>query len=306
MRFLSVLLFVNLFVFINLSFAQESETDRKQRKKIERKARDKSLNAGFGFAKMSAKDKATSPLLYSGMIVLGNLEYLVHSDKLIKTFDLSLGAGILRTDKDTHYGLTRGYGGSIYFNFRFTHLHWLLQKKNKKIKWYLGPAFDFSNFSRFNFKYGNSLYNYEYMAGIGLSNRFEFPFSYSSKDFKFLGLKMHRRDRDLVLSWQLFIPVFTSVYRPGYVTILNFADPETSLFVPENLKTGIFTYFHVSSEVELFYKLHNRNMLKLTYLWEFYQYDPGYNKVQGAINGLYFSFVFKFNKNKARAEIEGN
>ncbi|MBC8488792.1 MAG: hypothetical protein H8D45_22450 [Bacteroidetes bacterium] len=303
MRFTSLLLLTCLLFFINNSFTQETKSERKQQKKLERKARDKYLNAGIGFAWMSAKDKATSPLLYSGLIGLGNLEYLVHSDKLIKTFDLAVGAGYLKTNKDTHYGLTRGYEIGIYFNFRFAHIYRVMQLANNKINWYLGPALDFSNYSRINYKYGNALYNYEYMTGVGLSTRFEFPFSYKSKDCKLLGMKLRRRDRDLRLSWQLYFPVFTSIYRPGYVTIINFADPETPLINPDNLKTGLFTYFHISSEVELYYKLHNGNMLKLTYLWEFHQYNPGYNKVQGAMNGLYFSFVFKLNnKNKAKAE----
>jgi hypothetical protein len=124
----------------------------------------------------------------------------------------------------------------------------------------------------------------------------EFPFNYESKDCKFLGMKLHRRDRKLLLSWKLYVPVFTSIYRPNYVSILNFIDPETSVFKTENLHSGIFTFLEIQSDIELYYFLHNGNILKLSYLWEYHQYKPGANDVRGAMNGLGFSFVFKFNK----------
>ncbi len=295
MRYFLLMFLSVLFLQQNI-VAQETKQERKNRKKTERKARNKYLGAGIGLAKMSAKDKATSPLLYTGPTAIANLDYLVHSDKLIKTVEFAAGASMLLTDEDTHYGLTRSYAYGLYFNFRFTHNFKAAQFAKNKVSWYVGPGLNFTNFSRINQKYGNSMFNYEYMSGIGLSSRMEFPFSYKSKDFKFLGLKLHRRDRDLRLNWKLYFPVFTSIYRPGYVVVPNFIDPETELFTSENLKTGIFTFLQIQSEINLHYLLHNGNMLRLSYLWEYYQYKPGNNNVQGAINGFRFSFVFKFNK----------
>lgn len=291
-----VIWFLSIILFSHTIIAQETKQEKKSRKKTERKARNKFLGSGLGFAKMSAKDKATSPLLYSGPIAIANLDYIVQSEELIKNINLNFGGGYLNTNKNTHYGLTRGYATSIYFNFRFLHTNKVLQFAKNKVKWYSGPGVNFTNFSRFNTKLGNSLYNYEYMAGIGLSNRLEFPFSYKSKDCKFLGMNFHRRDRNLRLSWQLYIPVITSIYRPSYVTILNFIDPETPRVNSNNIHSGIFTYFEIQSNIDLYYFLHNGNMLKLSYLWEYHQYKPGTNNVQGAINGLNFSFIFKFNK----------
>ena len=298
MRHISLfLLLCSLFLFQN-GFSQETKAERKVKRKTVRKARDKYLGAGVGIFKMSAKDQATSPLLYSGTGAIGNLQYLVHSEELIETFDLSFGGGNMRTNKNDHSGLARGSEYGIYFDFRFQYLMKVLKFAHNKVIWYLGPGFDFTNYSRINSKYGNSLYNYEYMTGVGLSSGIEFPFGYKSKDCKFLGMNFHRRDRDLRLSWQLFIPVIGAIYRPGYVTITNFSNPDEPVFNSENLHTGIFKYLQISSKVELFYILHNRNMLKLSYGWEYHQYNPGYNKVQGAINGIYFSFVFKFNNVK--------
>ena len=290
------MVFLSILLFSQSIYAQETKQERKTRKKTERKARNKYLGAGIGLAKMSAKDKATSPLLYAGTVALANMQYLVHSEELIKTVDLSLGGGYISTNKDTHYGLTRSRATGIHFNFRFTHNQKVLQFAKDKLSWYVGPGINFTNFSRINYKFGNALYNYEYMAGIGVSSQMEFPFSYKSKDCKFLGMNLHRRDRNLRLSWQLYLPVFTSIYRPNYVTILNFIDPETPVFNSNNLDSGIFTFLEIQSNIDLYYYLQNGNMLKLTYLWEYHQYKPGYNNVQGAMNGFSFSFVFKFNK----------
>jgi hypothetical protein len=289
-----LVLLISLFIFQPV-FSQETKADRKLRKKTERKARGKYLSSGFGVMKMSAKDKATSPLLYSGPAAFANLEYLIHSEKLIKTFGLSAGGGTLRTDKEYHPGLTRGYATGIYFNFRFLYLMKIMKFAKDKVTWHIGPGLDLTNYSRINFKYGNSAYNYEYMLDIGVASRIEFPFGYKSKECKFLGMKFRRRDRQYRLSWQIYMPVAGSVFRPGYVSITNFSAPEESVFNSTILQTGVFKYFELSSNIELFYLLHNGNMLKLSYLWEYYQFNPGFNKVQGALNGVYFSFVFKFN-----------
>lgn len=292
-------LFSIILLFCSLAgttaYSQDSKAEKKLKKKTERKARDKSLSSGFGVFKMSAKDKATSPLLYSGPAGFGNLQYLVHSEKLIKTFDLSVGGGTLKTGKETHYGLTRGYATGVYFNFRFLHFWKVMQFAKDKLTWYIAPGIDFTNYSRINFKYGNSAYNYEYMLNIGAGSRIEFPFGYKSRECKFLGMKFRRRDRQYRLSWQVYLPVVGTIFRPGYVSITNFSNPEESVFNSAVLKTGVFKYFEISSNIELFYILHNGNMLKLSYLWEYYQFNPGFNKVQGALNGVYFSFVFKFN-----------
>ncbi len=295
MRYISFLLLLcSLFIF-QTGFSQETKADKKLRRKTERKARDKYLSSGFGVTKMSAKDKATSPLLYSGPAGFANLEYLIHSEKLIKTFDLSAGGGTLKTDKDNHHNLTRGYATGIYFNFRFLYLIKIVKFAKDKVTWYIGPGLDLTNYSRINFKYGNSAYNYEYMLDIGIASRIEFPFGHQSKECKFLGMKFRRRYRQYRLSWQLYMPVAGSIFRPGYVSITNFSAPEESVFNSTILQTGVFKYFELSSNIELFYILHNGNMLKLSYLWEYYRFNPGFNKVQGALNGIYFSFVFKFN-----------
>lgn len=296
MRHISLfLLFCSLFL-IQTGFSQETKADKKARKKTERKARDKYLSSGLGVVKMSAKDYATSPLLYSGATGFGNLEYLIHSDKLIKTFGLSLGSGTLKTDKDDHPNLTRSSATGIYFDFRFLYLMKIMKLADDRVTWYIGPGLDFTNYSRINFKYGNSAYNYEYMLDLGFASRIEFPFGYKSKDCKFLGMKFHRRDRQYRLSWQLYLPVIGTIYRPGYVTITNFSNPDEPVFNANNLSTVVFKFLQISSNVELFYLLHNGNMLKLSYLWEYYQFNPGFNKVQGALNGVYFSFIFKFNE----------
>jgi len=274
-------------------FAHDNE--KRQQRKTERKARDKYLGLGLGGSYMKVIDNATSPLLYRGLsIPFVSLGYLTHSDRIIKTFETDFSYGQLKTRTETPWYDPRNT--SYYFAFRYDLLYRIKKFEKINVNWYLGPEINSNSHFRINYKYGNSAFNFDNYNGIGIATRIELPFGYKSTQFKFLGLNFKRRARDLRLSWQLSTPVFSFMIRPTYVTITNFIDPELQTKITsDHTDGGIFIPLNLRSQTELFYKLHNGNMFKLAYIWNFYSHDPGYNKVMSAFHAFCFSFIFKFN-----------
>jgi hypothetical protein len=271
------------------------DKEKRELKKTERKARDKYLGMGLGFSCVKVMDQATSPLLYKGLnFPFASLGYMTHSDRVIKTFETDFIYGKLKSRTETPWYESRNT--SYYLAIRYNILYRLREIVNDKINWYLGPEFNINGHFRINYKYDNSALTFDNYNGIGVATRFEFPFSYKSSSFKFLGITFNRHDRDLRLSWQLSTPVVSYLIRPTYVTITNFIDPDLRTKITDEQTTvGLFVPFNLRSQTELYYILHNQNMFKLSYVWNFFSHDPGYNKVQSAFHGFQFSFIFKFN-----------
>jgi hypothetical protein len=289
-----VLLSLFLLIIVSLP-AHSRDKEKRELKKTERKARDKYLGLGLGFSYVKVTDQATSPLLYKGFnFPFVSLGYMTHSEKIIRTFETDFSFGNLRSDIETPW--YDSPNTSYYLAIRYNMLYRLRKIFNEKVNWYLGPELNINAHLRVNYKYDNSALTFDNYYGLGIATRFEYPFSWKSSSFKFLGINFNRRDRDLRLSWQLSTPVAGYLIRPTYVTITNFIDPDLRTKITDEQTTGgIFVPFNLRSQTELYYILHNQNMFKLSYIWNFYSHDPGYNKVQSAFHGIAFSFIFKFN-----------
>lgn len=266
-------------------------------KKTERKARDRHLGVGIGMSYIQVMDQATSPLLYNGLqFPAAKLDYQVHSKKIIKSLetDFSYGQLTTRTSTPWYDPANTSYFVAVRFNILWS----LTTFAKDRINWYLGPELNINGHFRVNYKYGNSAFTFDNYNGLGLTTRLELPFSWKGKKVKVWFMNFNRRNRDLRLSWQLSSPLISYMIRPTYVTITNFIDPDLQASItPDHTSGGFLIPLNIRSQTELHYILQNRNMLKLSYIWNFYHHDPGYNKVQSAYHGFLFSFVIKFNPN---------
>lgn len=280
-----------LFCFIMILQSQDSKLTKKE----ERKLRDRYLAFGPGVSFIKVIDHNTSPLLYKGpSFVAANLGYLVHSERIIKTFESEFSFSYLHARTETPWYNPRNT--SYYIVFRYDILYRLRQIVRNRINWYLGPEINVNGHFRVDYKYGNSAFTFDNYNGAGLATRFEFPLGYKARKINLWFLTMNRRNRDLRLSWQLSMPLVSLMIRPTYVTITNFIAPELQTKVTrDHLDGGFLVPFNLRSQTELYYILHNRNILKLSYIWNFYHHDPGTNKVQSAYHGIMFSLLFKFN-----------
>ena len=304
-RFDTILIVVLLLLLILVVPAKILEAQdtivKKEVRKQKRKARDKYLYLGLGFSYIKVTDNITSPLMYKGFqFPYTSIGYLNHSKKKIQTLELDFSFGWLKSRTESPwYDPTNT---SFYTNIRYNILYYLRSFGKHRINWYIGPEFNINGHFRINYKYGNSAFTFDNYNGVGFATRFELPFSWKGRKYRFLGKDRNRRDRNLRLSWQLSTPVVSLLIRPTYVTVTNFIDPELQAKITsEHISGGLFVPFNLRSQTELYYILHNQNMFKLSYVWNFYSNDPGYNKVQSAFHGLYFAFIFKFN-NKTSGE----
>ncbi len=274
---------------------QESQKSRKE----ERKARDRFLGIGSGLSYVSVRDKTTSPLLYKGITIPAAINFLVHSEKVIKTFEMNFSYGNLTTRTELPW--YNPVNTSYYISLRYNQLYRIRQIAHEKINWYLGPELNINGHFRVNYKYDNSAFTFDNYNGIGLATRFEMPFGYSAKRVKIWFMNFNRRDRDLRLSWQLSLPVASFMIRPTYVTITNFIDPDLQARITaDHISGGLFVPFSLRSQTDLHYILHNQNEIRLSYVWNFFHHDPGYNKVQSAYHGLTLSLLFRFNNNNGK------
>lgn len=272
--------------------------DTLKTKRTIRKARDRYLWLGYGFSFTNVLDKATSPLNYSGFnFANSSLGYLVHSDKIISTLEFDFAYNDLKSRTSTPW--YDPHNTSFIANIRYNRL-FKIKSINNRVNWYVGPEININNHFRIDYKFGNSAFTYDSYAGIGAATRFEIPFSWKGKQVKIWFIKFNRRDRDLRFSWLLSMPLVSMIVRPTYVTITNFIDPEQqSSLQKEHFTGGVLVPFAIRSQAELYYTLHNQNMLKLSYVWNFMSHDPGYNKVQTAFHGVQLAFVFKLNNKPA-------
>lgn len=294
MRNIIIALFVLGLFGSEIVLAQSGETTSK---KEVRKARDRHLGLGLGMAYIRVTDQATSPLTYQGLqFPAAKLDYLVHSDRLIKTFETDFSFGNLNSRTETPW--YNPANTSYFVAIRFNILYSLTKFAGERINWYLGPEFNINGHFRVNYKYGNSAFTFDNYNGVGVATRLELPFSYKAKKIKIWFMNFNRRNRDLRLSWQLSTPVVSYMIRPTFVTITNFIDPALQAKITEeNTTGGFFIPLNIRSQTELHYVLQNQNMVKLSYIWNYFSHKPDYNQVQSAYHGFLLSFVFKFNPN---------
>jgi len=279
--FLGVFLFLFQQLEASRNFSSPADKEKKEARTLEKKSRDRYLGLGLGFSRVKVIDQATSPLLYKGTeFPFLSLGYLTHSYRIVRTFEIDFSMGSLKTRTNTDWQDSKN--SSYYIVMRYNQLYRVRPILHDKVNWYLGPEANFNGHIRYNLKYENSGINYDTYFGLGVSNRFEFPFRI--------------RKRRLRLSWQLSMPVVGFVIRPSYVTIPHYFD--SNIFSTLSVKGGFFTPFNIRSQAELYWVLKNQNMFKLNYIWNFYNHNPGYNKVQSAFHGFNFSFIFKFNLRK--------
>ena len=251
------------------------------------------LQVGIIGSHYSVRDISTSPLIYSGFLTGAHLGYLMYSERLKYNLDYNFLYGHLTT---RNYPETDGNRALSFCNY----LDISVQKRifmAFESKWWLWVGADVSAITniRSNTKYNNANLNYEGFASLGSIISFERVLKLEAKEINLGFFRYPLRNRELKLVFSAFIPVVSEAYRPDYSVIDDFVDGSRKVLEVKRLTFSTFNrYVSATCKIEVFYYLHNRNMFKFGYNWNYYNYTPAFNPVASVNGSLTFSIVFRF------------
>jgi len=249
------------------------------------------LEIGLGLNYHALRDNGTSPLMYKGYLPAIHIQYFWTSEKFIGLLDEAFSIGYLKT---RNFSSTDNNKAVSYNNeLSFTALYKI--RNFSKNTFYLGWEFGTMSNLRVNEKFNNANLNYDFVAYLAPTAMLEHNISWHSGN-EVVSLK--KRERNLKFQYILSIPVISSVLRPGYVTISDFVDINTLPIKLENIKITSFNhYFLMKNKFIVYYVLHNNNMLKLSYGFNYFSLYRNYNPVKGMYSTFMASIVFRFTNN---------
>lgn len=250
------------------------------------------IDLSYGGSYFNFRDFATSPLFYYG--VAGDLGLFRYSSD---------------ENRESHMGFIIGFGpGKVfgtqrttsatlgYLNIIHTELFKLPVDAGDKWQFKGGGMLNLTG----NLRNNSSLYNNSLgMEAIGTlfgSLRAGYDVSrvrHKVIDLKLFKINLHPRKREIFL--QLNLGMFNATYRNGYAYtqqsgLLN----DYSYFKGHRLK--IFHGYRLNSSVEYKIHLHNKNIIKLSYLWDAYHTGKETDELEMARHHFLISFLFKLDK----------
>ncbi len=243
--------------------------------------RDNWIPFSLGLTYNTVKDAGMSPVTYSGPGIAFSLGYNREREKSINRIAFTLNSGILMSK---YYSDTeKGIGNLSGYNLSYIHLRRLKKIMKNRVYWYFGGKFDILANFRTNLQLGNSYSNYEAFASLAPATSLKY-------DFKI-------KKRKLYLYLGMSLPVFSYCVRPNYISVFDFTanlDEEDLIndFFDNGKIATINRLFRLNTNLEFAYRMRNNNMLKFSYLWGFYNYKGGKNKVQAATHGIIFTALF--------------
>jgi hypothetical protein len=252
------------------------------------------LEIGSGLNYFAVRDLETSPLTYKNCISSLHFQYFLVKGRFLGLWDENFSIGHLVTknypDNDHNKALVINNDMAIGAYFRY--------REHYRSKFYVGGELIATSNFRMNDKFNNANLNYEIMLSLAPSFMYEYKTSWKAGKINLGLFKLNKRDRNIMLQYHISIPVISDVLRPGYVSIYDFVDNESSTYSIKDSQLASFnTLFIIRNRFNFYYLLRNQNMLKLSYNLNYYNFHPDYNPVKGISTSLMFSVVFKFNSN---------
>jgi hypothetical protein len=252
------------------------------------------LQVGFIGSHYAVRDVSTSPLIYGGMEAGAHLGFLMCSERVKYNFDFNFLYGHLTTRNYPDLDGNKAMSFCNYFDFSVQKPIYLTFDS----KWRLWGGADISAIAnvRSNTKFNNANLNYEGFGSLGPVVSLERILDLEAKQVNLGFFRYPLKDREMKLVFSAFVPVVSEAYRPDYSVIDDFVDGGRKIIDLQRLTFATFNKFvSTTVKVEVFYYLHNRNMFKFGYNWNYYNYSPSLNTVRGVTGSLSFSIIFRFN-----------
>lgn len=288
-----ILLIVFSFSLMGLLSAQVDSlpevNNNKEAKKSRRKSRARYLHLGFGLSSYHLQDYAVSPLSYKGPLLNGTSGYDVKGEDLIWGVFVQGGVGFLASDYSSTNTMNINTQLTSYYAKKISKL------TGDKVKTYLGGYIMSGGNVRVNNGFFNAGANfYDMIISYGITGKVSSGYNFRTKSFGWNN-QGETEGRHIALGCQLYVPVFHTYWRPEYAVISNFPSSETSV-VPDAQIVSWETLARLTSQLDLTYFLKNNNAFRLSYKWDAYSINPGYNRIAASNNAFLVSMLFRLNK----------
>lgn len=282
-------LLTSVMLFSCFVAGQTEKELKKAEKNLARRAREKSLIIAPSLAYQSVRDRANSPLWYSGLAAGQYLTY--HSVEAIAQRSVGIGAlqGKLLSSLNGK-GTDEMTRVDVFMRELYRGTDWNLGK----CRYYVGYRAGILVNSRNNNQLSNAAFTYEAGFDIGPAGKIQRDFSFGKK----LDKNGAPRKRIITAAYEVALPVYSYSIRPSYIVIDDFTDGESGNIndFSRYHSRSFGSFFRVLSNVMMEYHLHNTNSVYLTYTWDFYRFSQP-NTVTTGTHLLQFGFKFRLNTN---------
>ena len=264
---------------------QSSKNDRKQRRI--RKATY--LNFDLLVGQTKVQDYSVSPLKFKGLDLGLGVGYYNKGEKSEWSINTFGSHSFMSNEKSS--SITQFVSGTLNLSY--------LRKSNKltgkKLRTYLG-LYSLSDINlRINGSYFNTSYVFDFISSIGISGKLNSGFNFKTNSFTWNHQGKNNDGKYVALDLQVNIPLLHLYNRPGYATVDNFPSTEN----PSTSQTSASTWGKVArltSKLDLTWFMKNNNALRMSYFWDAYSINPGYNKLSVANGRLFLTLLFRLNK----------
>lgn len=261
-----------------LSYAKTDQNNEPEKK------HQKYFDTSIGLSNFYLRDKATSPVIYSGTNFFstagisfinknmrhginfrfnyGNLTPHIRPESVANTSKLeNLGAEI------DHFYLRKVY--SLY---------------DEKINFFTGLSANISGNMRDHSRFTNNSLSYDQANSLSINVQTEYDFTLFKRNFS--------------AKLRSYIPIYTFIVRPSFASstpigFINQQSSDISAYFESGHHTSINNYFRWVNLFDLEYHLKNGNKLKLTYSWDYYAYKADYG-VNAARHNILLGTMFNF------------
>lgn len=224
---------------------------------------------GLGYAYQTVKDNSVSSVSYSGNLASLSTGYYSQSEHWLSILDISgFGAFLYpNVNRENNTNSAISISGRLSYSMSYQVSKW------KEWRFFAGllshNVWDYRDVSRFS----NNSFNFNGFISGGISLASQKTFDLWNRKFGF--------------QYTLGLPFSTYALRPGYI----------KPFIGDDIGSTEFyfwgDYFALDSKTELFWKINDHNLIRLSYQWEYNQLNA-LNKVQVASHFITLSTIFGF------------
>ena len=235
------------------------------------------LDLSAGLTSHVMKDDAMSPVRYTGVLPtlsIGTIK--TKAAKKLSEVRLTLQYGNVHAKAAKEYPTMKG--PLFRLDFDYVHLRQTrLIKDTAKGTFFVGGSFHNLMSFRFMPQLDNSAIIYDYFTSLGVSAAYQHSFNWKQKRLR----HYHR----------LSIPFVSYGSRPDYMNTFDFIAPNENDPIGDAFDRASIRSFGSHQRVmirnTLFYPIRSRNMIALTYEWQYYAAS-----FTVPIRSAYHSFIF--------------